>query len=54
MGLTFTECSGGGGRKVDKGVEVVEVIEGTSLPLLGHLDDLDTLVYLCFYVITRA
>jgi hypothetical protein len=24
--------------EVVKGIEVVEVIEGTSLPLLGHLD----------------
>src|SRR5688572_21653544 len=29
--------------QVIEGVQVVEVIEGTSLPLLDHLDDLDTL-----------
>jgi hypothetical protein len=30
--------------KVGEGVEVIEVIEGTSLPLLDHLD---TLAHLC-------
>jgi hypothetical protein len=32
--------------EVGKGVEVVEVIEGTSLPLLDHLDTLDHLDHL--------
>jgi hypothetical protein len=31
--------------EVVEGVQAVEVIEGTSLPLLGHVDDLDTLDY---------
>ncbi len=33
--------------QVVEGVEVVKVIEGTSLRLLDHLDHLDTLDYFC-------